>query len=396
MVRRAAELVVGTGLLLGPLAYALTLEPEVQTEVVVIQEAPTPALAERSEPVVPTVEPAPAPPPAPAIETATAEPPLGSDRIDFALVNEAGLVLSTEADAAWGTGRLRRHSGPGHFRAAKRANGRTVPAELWAQRGRTFDLYGTEGKVCTARLGELDVLAQHDGPSEFYLFHPDEMGDWEVFESDPPSKAEVRQRVWSLAEHDEPETSVTPWLVAEIISDEPCKGALWARDSELPPPALLHPSEEPSPLTERRLAQHESSTELAETRASYEDFYRHLDDEEREYYGTWERLSREHPATVRSWLDDEGQAHFLELHFGSYEGSCGEGYYAEITALDAVEGEAIVPSGNTANPVMIFDADLDGRFEVLYLHEGEGSGGTLVSETLDRWWSIDAVFSCPC
>ncbi|MCA9654601.1 MAG: hypothetical protein H6712_09905 [Myxococcales bacterium] len=393
MARRTAELVVGMGLLLGPLAYALTLEP--QTEVVVVQE-PAPAAVElEAVPVVPVVETTVEVPPAPVVEPAV-EPEPADDRIAFAFVNEAGLVLSTEAPTTWGTGRLHSDAGPGSYCASKRADARKVPEAMWVQRGRTFDLYGAEGKLCTARLGELSVLAQHDGPSLYQLFHPDEEADWDEFEANLPSEAKIRKRVWSLTADDEREHETeAAWLVAEIVGDDSCEGALWARDSSLPAPALLHPSDEPSPLTARRIAEHEASEELAETRTQYLEFLAEIDEPSRQQYGSWEKLVADHPATVTSWLDADGQARFVELQFGYSDAICGDGHYSFIGSFDRVEDGAFEPTDWEIEPVAIFDADLDGELERLYFSDHDNSA-TLRSETLGDTWTITQVWSCPC
>lgn len=272
---------------------------------------------------------------------------------------------------------------------------------MWAQRGRVFDLYGPQGKVCTARLGDLSVLAQHDGPTQFDLFNGDDYSDgaWEDFEANSPSAAQTRAQVWSLAQDRAQDMRASVWLVAEIVGDAPCEGALWARDSELPPPILLEASDEPSPLAQRRIAEHEASEELAQVRDDYASFLAELDDQLRDDYGTWQQLVTEHPAKVRTWSDDDGTAHFVELHFGTSEGSCGDGHYSEIHAIDAVVDGAFVSVDGQANPVAIFDADLDGSFERLYAGDSDGdqwSSTSLVSETLGDSWYIEAVFTCPC
>ncbi|MEX1367630.1 MAG: hypothetical protein AB1Z98_31160, partial [Nannocystaceae bacterium] len=398
MARRTAELVVGMALMVGPLAYALTLEPVTETELVVVHEPSLGELSARPEPVVPL---APVAPVIEPVEDAPEPPPraVDEDLIAFAYVNEAGLVLSNEAEAAWGKGRLRRHAGPGQFRAAKRADARVVPESMWAQRGRSFDLYGPQGKVCTARLGELSVLAQHDGPTEFDLFNGDDYayGAWEDFEANSPSAAQTRAQVWSLAEDGTQDMRASVWLAAEIIGDAPCEGALWARDSELPPPILLEASDEPSPLGQRRIAEHEASEELAQIRDDYETFLAELDEQWRGDYGTWDRLAKEHPAKVRTWSDDDGTAHFVELHFGTSEGNCGDGHYSEIHAIDAVVDGAFESVEGPADPVAIFDADLDGRFERLYESQDDDdpwSSASLESETLGDSWYLEAVFTC--
>lgn len=397
MRRRSIELGVGLALLLGPLGYALTLEPEV---VEVVETVPMTVEAPAPTPiVVPDVIPSVAPPKEIAPPTQSTPPtqsaPVPDDRLAFAFVTEAGLVLSTEAPTSWGRGRLRAHPGPGEYRAAKRADPEAIPEALWAQRGRSFDLYGVEGKVCTARLGALTVLAQHDGPSLYDLFHGEDGDvDYEYFEAQEHSPAKIRREVWSqTAGYEFPGA----WLVAEVVSPTSCEGAVWARDSELPAPALLRVSDEPSPLTERRIAEHEASEALEQTRVDYTAWYeQELPPEARELYETWAELRAKYPATVRTWHDAEGTATFVELEFGAPGESCGEGFDSTIHAVDRVVEGRFEPTESTTGAIAIFDADLDGRYELLYADEETDRVQTLSSETLAARWDIDAVFVCPC
>ena len=371
---------MGSGLILGPLAYALTLEPGVA-----IVEVPSPPIVQAAHaipvPVIPELV-------APEPEVAPEAPVL--DRLPFAFVTKAGLVLDASADPDWGTGSLRKHAGPGEFRAAKRADAAKIPAGIWAQRGRTFDLYGATGKVCTARLGQLSVVAQHDGPTDYDLFAWEggpEL-DYEEFEADPPSARKIRSRVWKHPES-------TKWLVAEILGDGSCKGAIWARDAALPPVAVLQPSDKETDLTRRRVAELEASDAYAETRREYEDFRADLDPESLQYYGPWSTIETQYPAKVRTWRDAGGEARFVEVDFGEDEEGCGEGFYTRITSLDAVVDGAFEETSRSIEPVTIFDLDADGSFEMLYRHE-EDNGLWLRGETLEHSVSIYQEWVCPC
>ncbi|MCH9683375.1 MAG: hypothetical protein K0V04_18205 [Deltaproteobacteria bacterium] len=406
MTSRAIDLTVGMGLLLGPLAYALLLEGEtvVVTEYVpqpvVVQPsecAPPPPAAVEPTPVVeeepePVVEPDPDPEPEP-------EP---SDRIAFAFVNEAGIVLSTEAPASWGTGRLRKHAGPGQFRAAKRANSKQVPQSLWTQRGRTFDLYGAAGKVCTVRVGALSVIAQHEGPSLYDLFVPD--GEWleeadpadvdrvpyEQFDESSKTPRDIRRKVWSYLGKDE-----SAWLVAEPLDDDSCKGAVWARDAQLPAPAVLHPSDEPSASSQQFIDRFSASDELAELRASHEEWKSESGNEVMADYDDWEAIATRSPATVRSWLDVDDTPQRMELNFGEPGEGCGDGFYSEIERVDAMVDGEWTSTDSSTGALAIFDADLDGKWETLHGND-DGTPMWLTSPTLEQSWSLPEQFYCPC
>jgi len=387
---RTLELSVGLLLLLGPLGYALTLEPEevevervVEVERIEVVEVPAPAPApapdgqkvETPEPI--SVEPTPAPD--------------LSGRLQFAAVSEAGLLLSSKARRVWGMGSLREHSGPGQFRAAMQANPAKLPEALLAHGARTFDVYGKDGKLCTARLGELSVLAQHDGPSLFEVFHGSidgvEYEDGEehpadVFERQTHTPKQIRSKVWASSDADR-------WLVAELVSDTPCEGALWARDAELPPPRLLHAG--PSPIVEQRIAVHEASTALADAKAEYAT-WRDEHPEESKSMPTWAEIERDHPAKVTAWLDETGTPRLVELDFGYWPDlGCGDNPTTGLTAIDEVIDGAFEPMSHSMGFGAVFDVDLDGRYELLY-------GTSLESETsaLSLIWDIYEVPYCNC
>ncbi len=397
MSRRAIELTVGLGLLLGPLGYALTLD----AETVVVQERVVmagPACETEPVRVVPVqvpptpetvIEPEPEPTPNPEV----VDEPDPDTRIAFAFVNDGGIVLSTMANRSWGKGRIRRHAGPGEYRAAKRADARVIPETLWAQRGRTFDLYGDSGKLCTVRIGELSVLAQHNGPTLYDVFHPegdaseDYDFDYDAFDrQDHPPKA-IRSQVWANAGDED------LWLVAEPVGDPSCEGALWARDSELPEPTVLRPSDAPSQLTRDRIAQFEASESRAQTQHQYEQWYAELGDDP--YEEDWATVVSENPATVRTWIDADGTTTLLELTFGYQGASCGDGYDSSIEHFEAVADGALSPIEFSVNPLAVFDADLDGSYEMIY-DSDHGGPNWMASETMERGWSIDEAFYCPC
>lgn len=385
------ERVVGAGLLLGPLAYALTLTPRV-IERVEIVEVEVPAAAEvEAGPVIPVQPPAVEAPVAPVAEAPpVASPEEPGDRIPFAFVSDAGLVLSTEAQAQWGKGRLRGHAGSGMFRAAKKADGNKVPRELWAQRGRTFDLYDDSGKRCTVALGDLWVLGQHNGPDHYALFDDGEHElDYDEIEARTFTRKEIRTQVWSWAE-----SSGGAWLVADMIGAEDCGAVMWGRDSTLPAPVVLQYSDEPTELTAKRLAQHESSDVLAQTKKDYEQWYSELSSDEREYETPWSQVAAENPATVTSWLDDTGAERLLELRFGHDSSSCGDGYDGSVNAFDRVTPDGWESTELAVGPEAVLDVDLDGKFELIYANDEDGL--VLEGETVTDSLFIEQAFECPC
>lgn len=371
--RRSVELVVGLGLLLGPLAYALTLEPEVVRVSVAVVDAPAVA----QPPSVDAIEVDVVDAPAPVVIRAAPQP---MDRGAFLFVTDAGVVLSTEAEHGWGEGRLFEPGGEVSFRAAKRANPNAIPSDLWSMRGRVFDLYGPEGRVCTARLGELRVVAQYGGWSLGGV-----LGD-EWYDQEPKaSKQQIQKGLWKRDDL---------WLVAEIESTTSCEGALWARDAALPLPTILRRSELPNHATKARLAQLHASEELAELERNYKEDYASLDPETRLYYSSWDTLVAEHGATAWSWIDSHARPQLVGLQFGSEPEGCGDSLYSWITALDHVRGDEFVPVATRAHsPDAVFDFDLDGQFELLYSTPGSH---WVASPTLEAYAYVDEDAYCPC
>src|SRR5690606_34936318 len=302
-----------------------------------------------------------------------------ADRAEFLFVTDAGIVLSTDAEREWGKGRLFEPDGEVSYRAAKRADATRVPTALWSMRGRMFDLYGPDGKVCTARLGELRVVAQYDGWSLGGV-----LGE-EWYDQDPEgaSKAQIRAGLWRRDDL---------WLVAEVESSGSCRGALWARDAELPPPTILRRTFAANHASEARAAEFRQSEGLAETGRNSRTDYAQLDQEAREYYPTWETLIEEGP-TFWSWIDPHGSPRLVGLEFGREPEGCGDSPYSRLTALDHVRGDEFVPVAHAHFPDAVFDVDHDGRLELLYSGD---DGPWLMSATLDVQALVEQDWMCPC
>lgn len=389
--RHALELAVGIGLLLGPLAYALTLtsemvhecspleasavDPRMSIEIVEPAELEPVERREQPEPVAVPIEIEPTP------ET---EVDLESERMPFMFVTDVGVVLSTEAKSSWATGRLFEPRGTATHRAAKRADASAIPAEFWAQRGREFDVYGADGKVCTARLGELRVVAQYEGYGVAGILG----NEWHDRDPAEASTAEIREGLWKRG---------ALWLVASLESDERCKGALWIRDAALPAPTILRRSSEPTPASEARIRAFEASEELAETERSYRNTYAEFfadDPSFSQYTPNWATLVANQGVTAWSWLDPNQEVQLVGYDFGPEPADCGDPFDAKLTGLDQVHGEEFIELLHGSDPVAIFDADLDAKYEFFYRYD-DGSR-TLVSDTLRAFTSIERDWYCPC
>lgn len=384
-MRRTLELFFGAGLLLGPFVYALTLTPaspdldpspptslpaSVQPAPVCMQIAPENGAAH-----APVSEPAPSPASAPA-------PRPGP--IELALVGDNGLLLTTDAEPQWGTGRFYQPPGAAQFRVARRADPDRLPDDLAVARTRVYDLYGAEGKVCSARLGKLHVIAQY---GEWTLEGPLSAAEIEHVDPENVPRRVWRRAVWNHTSH---------VLAGElIVEDGDCSAALWARDAELPDPVVLHGSDEATPEASARLERFAASARLRALRRDYDAWYAELSEDARGWEPDWASMVSEDPARVRSWLDGEGRVQLVELDFGRDFAGCGDGFDARLASLDRVADGEFVATERPPGVVAIFDADLDGAWEYLYA-PGGGVELQVESSSLERVFVIERDWVCPC
>jgi hypothetical protein len=311
---------------------------------------------------------------------------------EFLFVDGPNLVLSPEAQPGWAIGALFEAPGTADFRAGKRAWMKALPWVYPAMATRSYDLYGPGGKVCTARVGELRVIAQYEGWTveniEGYDFQAEFGDEWE----EPlPTTPKLRRALWQTQAR---------WLVGELIPEGDCEGALWARDSELPAPTILRQSEADSDLGEGLIAAFEGSDAYAELEAAHRADWDDLQEQDQEWYPSWESIVEDAPAEVHSWLDGAGEPRVLELEFGYSEG-CG-GPDARYTSVHEVDGEGrVVDAEVSYGAEAIFDADLDGKFEYLHRDFDYSSAGwrrhlDSASEHFDVEIALDSDFYCPC
>jgi hypothetical protein len=346
----------------------------------------------------PEPEPAPAPEPEPVAELAAqpepAEPepappePIPAelaDRSPLLIVHAGMLILDPEAAPNWARGRISEPPGNrDNYRASKPIVLAAIPDRHLAQRERSFDVYDRDEKLCTAKLGELRVIAQYGGPDvdDLYDLLDYSNGSPQI----TPSKTELLAKVWETQPH---------WLVAELIPDGDCRldDALWARDAQLPAPLLLTPSKDENAVTRERARQFEASTELAKKQADYQAWYDALAPEERAQQPDWAQLAQEWPLEISSWLDLQGRPQLIELRFGVGPG-CDDFFDSTITAFEQVTSGGLVPTGHEIRPAAVFDADLDGSYEFFY-HTGVDTG-SVRSKTLSVEVEINADLNCAC
>ncbi|EDM77143.1 hypothetical protein PPSIR1_30711 [Plesiocystis pacifica SIR-1] len=416
------EFLVGCGLLLGPLVYALTLPgPGLSVPSVVVPEVAAPAAAEvaveveAEEPgeddaghIGMCVDPS-----APQIVVEQVEVQVEVDpsthALEFAPLIDDRLVFSTKlADEdveAWAPGELYAGEGTVDFIAAKAVELEALPLEHYVQAGRAVDLYGVEGKLCSARAGALELVAQYQG-EELNSFD-EGIYDWETGEY----LLDEGERLALIWDHE------PAWLSAvveygEDCTDEDVRRALWARSPALPAPAIA--TERATPPALRLTRQHERRFLASETfEAAAADYAAYRAELEAEGYGdyepTWDELLEQDGPSTRVWSDAKGRPVLTAFEFGYAGESCGDGFDSYHSVVERVRGAELVDVGMSAQIVAVFDSDLDGNWELFYddadewgpswtVYEelpsagpDEGPGWLVVSEG-----SVDADWFCPC
>lgn len=372
---RELELVVGAGFLLGPLVYALTLRPAeptvVEVEVVKVVEVTKVVEVVKAAEPAPTFEPKP-----------------------FMFVSGNTVILDTQASTDWARGELFEPVGEVSHRAARPADLERLPAGIATRVQQPIDLYGPEGKLCTVAIERLTVVAQYDGWSVNGMYEDAGELEQEVEYDDEGwpigvTPAERRNKLWDTQ---------PKWLIGELAIDPSCEGASWARDTALPAPMILTESERSNATGRARLRAFRRSSALTELRAEYEAFLAELDPESLAVFDDWDRIAKEDPARASVWLDGAGEAQVVELRFGPQPGGgCGD-FDVYRTRLEVRRGATFETSEWSVDPIAVFDADLDGQFELLYDIQADGWARTLRSSSpsLAMEAEVYADFICPC
>lgn len=248
-----------------------------------------------------------------------------------------------------------------------------LPHELRASLGEAFDLYGVAGKLCTVRLDQLAI--------EAYVLPDDNEESLDI------------ERLWQLVERPGEYDRVLLLLVAGFATNPRCDGALWAREARLPPPSVLVPAD----------IDDEAAAWLAEERA------RVLGSEAgRELTKQYRAYAEDEPSAMpwstysegrsQIWTDDQADPRLVVVAFG--EGMSVPCFtvpgYAAARPIDE-EGPWPYPLWGRPTPSAVFDADLDGRYEMLFLRAWGGLVHLeLISETLHLELTVpeDSSYNC--
>jgi hypothetical protein len=239
-----------------------------------------------------------------------------------------------------------------------------LPPELRQSLGGPIDLYGPAGKQCTVTLDDLAIEAR-------------------ILPDDDDDSLDA-ERLWQLVESPGEDDQVLVLLVAGFATDPRCAGALWARDARLPPPIVLHPVETDDTvalLSEERARVLDSKLgrELAD------DYSKYVEDDPNAL--PWSTYVAQ--AIGQVWFDDHDDAQLIVVTFG--EGLAVPCFPVPVyTAARPIDEEGPWPYPLwRPTPRAVFDADLDGRYEMLIpLPWGGLVHLDLISETLRMQLSL--------
>jgi hypothetical protein len=262
------------------------------------------------------------------------------------------IVISEAADPSWA-------EGPVLFVEANRYHEKwqierlvndDLPPDLLRYSGMSVDLYGPSGRVCTVVVETL-TLEAHVAMEDVggHKAEPDADTLWKAL-SGP--------------------TSQTVLLVGSFAKNPRCVRALWARDASLPTPVVLVPGDanehngllaaehrrvlasEPGKAVVSKFADHPANPDYAEDAVP---------------------LSTFSEGQRAVWVDEHGAPQVLSINLGNHDYSpCRyQGPVYGVVRSIAGEGEDLFekPAMYAPPPVAVFDADLDGRWELLLVRD---------------------------
>ena len=355
--------------------YATILLAPMVTAVAYIAMTPGPMLAEaRIDPPVPAasaplVEPAPSPVPeaspvvpAPAAVAAPDDPaPLPVIPGAVMLLHEGQLVVVTEPELTWATGRLRSPPTEYGVVASKAVDVTSLPAALAPLVNSRVVVHAGDGSACTATTGAMTIYGREDGD----MLYGD---DGEPL--DAVGMLVLRKEVFARAQL----LLARQSRVAEDGRTRRCEG-VWARRADLPAPAVfgrraLGPESERA-LEEQVLAAIEPLAEFASLRDAYEaDRAGHYVPED---VPAWSAFLDE-TLTVSQWDEIGGGRSFVNVEVGDGGEACSDRFTEQRLLLFAREGGTLVqqPGPGFSRPLAIMDLERDGSLEFV------GNGGALV------------------
>jgi hypothetical protein len=323
-------------------------------DIVIVKATTTPV---HTPPVNVEAEAEPAPEPKPLSPTSAAAKPLHAGRV----------LISAAAEPSWATGSVLLREANGYherWRVERLADIDVLPPDLQRYSGMEVDLFAPEGRVCTVVLDSL-TLEAHVA-----------MEDVGGHEAQPGAEA-----LWKALSGD---TSHAVLLVASFPKDPRCEGALWARDASLPEPVVLVPgdADEHGKLLaaeHRRVLESDAGKVLATEWQKYITDPEYADEDA----VPWSTVSE---GQRDVWMDENGDARVVSINFGSHRFTPCHWLGPAHGVVRSLAGEGedlfVTAAHYSPPPVAVFDADLDGRWELLWIHDnGDFNRVSLHSET---------------
>ncbi len=275
------------------------------------------------------------------------------------LLYEGQLVLVTDPDLDWATGRLRSPPNEYGVIASKAVDAAKLPAALAPLVNARVVVYAADGSACTASTGAMTMLGREDGD----IFY-----DAEGAPLDAAGLLALRKDVFTRAQL----LLARQSRVADDGRTRRCEG-LWARRADLPAPTVfglraLDPESELA-LEQQVLEVIDGLPEVASLRAAYEaDRAGHYAPDA---VPVWSAFLDE-TLTISRWDEIGGSRSFVNVEVGDGGEACSDSFGEQRLLLFALQGGALVqqPEGGFSRPLAIMDLEGDGSLEFI------GDGGT--------------------
>jgi hypothetical protein len=293
----------------------------------------------------------------------------------FRFIASGAVLLSSSPDDAWAAGPTKFDGGDPAV-AWRRADAKTLPAELARWRDRRLRVYDAQGTVCQATVKGFRVLSRS-------IPHFGTRQEW----NEMPEAAVARQ-AWELG---------SKVLVGEL--DRVCEQAVWAQPATTTPAPVVDGGGEADPaLQARALAALRRTDAWKATQKSYRE-------EPTEGVASWDKLPGIANVVRRFKALNKGKTVVLLSVTQSVYDSCGT-FSGEVSAIfEDRNGKLVLrntPGQAAVRAVAAVDSDGDGDSELLTEPSGTNYGfehGRLLLDG-DKWDTSDGVevpyMDCPC
>jgi hypothetical protein len=268
----------------------------------------------------------------------------------FAFVADGEVIVSLQADDAWGTGAPRlEKGGSDHLlqRTRRAVDSNRLPPGVSTLRGLPVRLLDARGVRCEATLGDLSLRG-------------------EVFTQLQGLGADAANEAWAESPH---------YLVARVVGDrKACAGATWARAAALPQPAIATAGPPSPEAKSRALAAFKALPASRSIQGAFEHWYAGEHPKSHRPPPSWfEGSARQ--LTVRVFRPASGPA-LLSVSARIGEGDCSDGVFGGAWGLweidDREPGHPRLVLRNepdpelTLRPTAAADVDGDGTPELLF------------------------------